>query len=1761
MAGTSRDGRTALFPHEVDLHTRSVRRMVLHRAALESVIAGATARLWIPQPDGRALRAVIHRVKSRSGQSHTLEGEIEGEPQKSIVQLVYHDGILHGSVARYHLGQHLEYRIDASGHLLVRELDPLSMTSDCTAAPEGEPSADGVRPGVAVAPEPPDGDTPGYVTIDLVVGYDREARIADGGVSQMEARILASVDRMNLAFANSQITNTEVMLLGTIEDPDYVFPGAVNGSMSTDDELGNLDQTTGTNPALNTVSDYANRLGADLKAFVIKQADGSAGIAYRPGTSSVTARDYMTSTRITFAHELGHNIGLRHSWGDTSGSDSATTVHSFGWRLAPAGATRVRTIMAYDWGWGNGERIPYYANPNVTFLGARTGQVDGYNATGDALSDSRYVSGGLIDSAGNGFNGTNPSLGARNAHYLLAQAPNRASVRVRASFQVVSPAPASLVEPGGVLTVSWNGGDHTNVATVSLYRGGVWHSELASGVAGFRRSLGWTVPVATPAGTNYMVRVSLNDGTTADSGLFTISGPAPQTIQFAPIPDQSATSTVALSATGGASGNPVTFAVISGPAVLGAGDILSFTGAGSVSVTASQAGNVDYQPATPVTRTFQVTQALAPIVLSGLSHVYDGNPKSPSFVTTPPGLPVTITYNGSATPPSQAGDYALQATVQHALYQGAAQAVFAIAKAPQAIQFPPIADQPANATLALSAIGGGSIRPVRFTVTAGPAILSGGTSLSFTGAGNVAVAADQDGDANHDAAASVTRSFQVARVPAVVQLSNLQQAYNGTPRSVTAVTVPSALPVSVTYDGSATPPVAVGSYAVAATVDTSIYFGSAQATLIIDKAPQSILAPFFPDQFATSVLRLTATGGASGNPVIFAVDEGPAVLEGTQDLRFTGPGTVRVTINQAGDATHFPAPQLVRTFQVNRAPTVVTLGSLAQAPDGGPRPVSVTTQPAGVQVQVTYDGSEDPPTAPGTYQVVATVTDPLRQGSATAQLFLDARIGKEISGPETSAVDAPSWNAPWNPSASGLYDGLIRQGDEILGALGPLHVGASPADSSRGGAFSGVVRLLGRSFPIKGSLDGQGSFSGAFPQRDGSVLQVVLGLQTTADSGHVLRGVVSHGSVVGVMRLAQAPFTRLRPVPAALATAGPYTVLLPSAPGWGDDEPGGDGWATGVLGSDGVFRLTGRLGDSTPVTRVGYLSQDGVIHVYVGLYPGLAGAGRIAGQLTFRPLAAPGFDLDGHLSWTKPPDTRDPVREKLYPAGFSLTVQALGLEFSPTRYSGRILGLTPDVSNAEFTMVWPALPPPDLPEPALNRVISWSPDSRFVHYGPDLLAASVQTRSGSMTGSLKRPSDLRPIPFSGAVLQHGDRGIGGGVFVHGNRTGAVRILPGVGFREPGDEGAGAWLPLSLPGSPAPLVDPASLAGPSAEAAGTYAGWITDPDGQAAGTFEAGTLSAGGALTATVWASGVRHSLRTSLGSGVELHRPAPPSDGFLLGGSLSLGGVSYTLNAYRIPPAAPSQPRSHQGAYTLVFHAPPGPTPSGAPDGDGFGTLTVGSAGFVAGLFDLPDGTKLTLSGPLVPGADPVSAPGAAIWSFHRPVPGTRPAGFVAGSVAFRSLPGVSDLDGSWRWSRPATSVTPDFDLERPVLGARYQAPALGQAAFPGLADSSHNVWLRFVGGADLSTSSELDLRALDRVATWTNGNRLIHYGPQRVSLVFNPRTGLLRGSFADAPRGISVRLGGVLLQIPGEEAPGVRGSYQGASGTGWFGVSRRLRP
>ena len=67
-------------------------------------------------------------------------------------------------------------------------------------------------------------------------------------------------------------------------------------------------------------------------------------------------------------------------------------------------------------------------------------------------------------------------------------------------------------------------------------------------------------------------------------------------------------------------------------------------------------------------------------------------------------------------------------------------------------------------------------------------------------------------------------------------------------------------------------------------------------------------------------------------------------------------GTATANASWGGDANHTGNTDS-KTFAITPAVAVVTLDNLTQTYTGTPRSVTVTTVPAGLTVEVTYDGS------------------------------------------------------------------------------------------------------------------------------------------------------------------------------------------------------------------------------------------------------------------------------------------------------------------------------------------------------------------------------------------------------------------------------------------------------------------------------------------------------------------------------------------------------------------------------------------------------------------------------------------------------------------------------------------------------------------------------------------------------------------------------------------------------------------------------------
>ena len=385
-----------------------------------------------------------------------------------------------------------------------------------------------------------------------------------------------------------------------------------------------------------------------------------------------------------------------------------------------------------------------------------------------------------------------------------------------------------------------------------------------------------------------------------------------------------------------------TFSIVSGPAIL-SGSTITLTGVGIVIVRASQNGNASYAAATPVDRSFVVTQAPQTITFAALSAKTYGNAPftvnatatsglTPTFSivsgpATISGNTVTLTGSGTVTVrASQAGNinYLAAASVDRSFIvsKPLAQTIKFTAPKAKLMGVAPF-DLVATATSGL---------PVTFSVVSGPVTLGvNGKTLTVTGAGTVVLQATQSGNTVYLPAKAVQASFKVSQTAQKITFKPASSALMSSPPLTLTATASSGLPVSFAVvsgpatlgvDGHTLTFTAAGSVVLRATQPGNAVYLAApavQATIKVSKVAQTITFSL-PTTVTLNASPLTLTATASsGLPVTFVVT-GPATLSG-QTLTLTGVGTVSVSASQAGNAIFLAAKPVVKKIKVTAAST------------------------------------------------------------------------------------------------------------------------------------------------------------------------------------------------------------------------------------------------------------------------------------------------------------------------------------------------------------------------------------------------------------------------------------------------------------------------------------------------------------------------------------------------------------------------------------------------------------------------------------------------------------------------------------------------------------------------------------------------------------------------------------------------------------------------------------------------------------------------
>jgi len=497
-------------------------------------------------------------------------------------------------------------------------------------------------------------------------------------------------------------------------------------------------------------------------------------------------------------------------------------------------------------------------------------------------------------------------------------------------------------------------------------------------------------------GTNIKQTISLSGTATQALQMIAFTPPSsPVTYGISPI---------TLSATGGGSGNPVTFSVVSGPGTI-SGSTLTITGFGTIVVAANQAGNTNYAAATQITQSIVVNQATPTITFTVPNHTYGDAAFNVSATSNSSGAitysvvsgPATI--SGSTVTLTGAGTVVLQASqVASGNYAAKTQtATFTVAGQAPTITFTVPNHTYGDAPFTVSATSS-STGAVTYSVVSGPATISGST-VTLTGAGTVVLQASQAAAGNYTAGTQ-TATFTVAGNAPTISFTVPNHTYGDAPFTVTATSNSSG---AITYSVVSGPATISGSTVTLTNAGTVVLqasqaaagnytAGTQTATVTVAKESQTITfsAPASPVNYGVAPITLSASA-SSGLAVALNVVSGPGTISGST-LTITGAGTVVVAANQAGNTNYAAATQVTQSIVVNQASQTINFTASTSPVTYGVSPIAlVATGGASgnavvfsvVSGPATVSGSTLTITGAGTVVVAANQTGNTNYAAAT----------------------------------------------------------------------------------------------------------------------------------------------------------------------------------------------------------------------------------------------------------------------------------------------------------------------------------------------------------------------------------------------------------------------------------------------------------------------------------------------------------------------------------------------------------------------------------------------------------------------------------------------------------------------------------------------------------------------------------------------------------------------------------------------------------
>jgi hypothetical protein len=250
-----------------------------------------------------------------------------------------------------------------------------------------------------------------------------------------------------------------------------------------------------------------------------------------------------------------------------------------------------------------------------------------------------------------------------------------------------------------------------------------------------------------------------------------------QNLIFGSAPTLAVGGTGTVTATGGASGNAVTFTSATDLVCSLAGSTVTALAAGNCVIAANQAANANYSAAPQATQTIAVsagaqslTLGLTPTLAVGgtatVSATGGASGNAVTFTSTTSAICTTGGTNGSTVTALTAGNCVIAANqAANANYSAAPQATqtIAVSAGAQSLTFGLAPTLVVGGTGTVTATGGASGNPITFASTTLSVCSVTGSTVKALTAGDCTVTADQAGNANYTAAAQAKQTITIGK--------------------------------------------------------------------------------------------------------------------------------------------------------------------------------------------------------------------------------------------------------------------------------------------------------------------------------------------------------------------------------------------------------------------------------------------------------------------------------------------------------------------------------------------------------------------------------------------------------------------------------------------------------------------------------------------------------------------------------------------------------------------------------------------------------------------------------------------------------------------------------------------------------------------------------------------------------------------------------------------------------------------------------------